>query len=320
MFCNCLVGLIFITLLISSRIGDTFLEWFYDKIDPQRGGGATSSLSNNLTAKSLDNSPQQDMPAHAMHRLHMISGQTDQKPVFTSNLSVNEFLLAKESGFEPLGLVMGSSIYHVGRITHKLFQSHEIKRISQARYQARELAMARMQKEAAMLNADGIIGVRLHVKGHDWGSHLSEFVAFGTAIRSTRENSYPIIDDLSKPFTSDLSGQDFWTLLQAGYFPIDLVMGNCVYYVNRKIVFESQYIEMSNYTQALYNARSLAMERMQAEAINVNAEGIVGARIEEEPYPNHKRVIEIFSIGTAIVSISEDHNILRPTIMMNLNK
>src|SRR6201986_2793410 len=33
---------------------------------------------------------------------------------FTSDLSVNEFLLVKQSGFEPLGLVLGSSIYHIG--------------------------------------------------------------------------------------------------------------------------------------------------------------------------------------------------------------
>ena len=30
------------------------------------------------------------------------------------DLSVNEFLLVKQAGFEPLGLVVGSSIYHIG--------------------------------------------------------------------------------------------------------------------------------------------------------------------------------------------------------------
>ena len=34
--------------------------------------------------------------------------------IFTSDLSVNEFLLVREVGFRPLGLVLGSSIYHVG--------------------------------------------------------------------------------------------------------------------------------------------------------------------------------------------------------------
>ena len=34
--------------------------------------------------------------------------------LFTSDLSVNEFLLVKEAGFEPLGFVVGSCIYHIG--------------------------------------------------------------------------------------------------------------------------------------------------------------------------------------------------------------
>ena len=34
-----------------------------------------------------------------------------------------------------------------------------------------------------------------------------------------------------QPFTSDLSGQDFWTLIRAGYAPLGLVMGSCVYHI-----------------------------------------------------------------------------------------
>ena len=37
-----------------------------------------------------------------------------------------------------------------------------------------------------------------------------------------------------RPFTSDLSGQDFWTLLNAGYRPLGFVMGNCVYNVGQQ--------------------------------------------------------------------------------------
>ena len=36
-------------------------------------------------------------------------------------------------------------------------------------------------------------------------------------------------------------------------------------------------VEMPNFTQALYEARELAMERMQTEADESQAEGIVGA-------------------------------------------
>lgn len=53
------------------------------------------------------------IPEDAMRRLaEMRPGQATS--LFTSDLSVNEFLLVREAGFRPLGLVLGSSIYHVG--------------------------------------------------------------------------------------------------------------------------------------------------------------------------------------------------------------
>ncbi len=39
--------------------------------------------------------------------------QQNKAGLFTSDLSVNEFLLVKQAGFEPMGLVVGSSIYHI---------------------------------------------------------------------------------------------------------------------------------------------------------------------------------------------------------------
>ena len=38
----------------------------------------------------------------------------DKDGFFTSDLSVNEFVLTTQTGFQPLGLVMGTSVYHVG--------------------------------------------------------------------------------------------------------------------------------------------------------------------------------------------------------------
>ena len=74
-----------------------------------------------------------------------------------------------------------------------------------------------------------------------------------------------------EPFTSDLSGQDFWTLLQAGYRPLEMVMGSCVYHVARQGPFSAmgnigQNVELTNFSLALYEAREIAMERMQTEA------------------------------------------------------
>src|ERR1043166_9222343 len=148
---------------------------------------------------------------------------------FTSDLSVNEFLLVKQAGFDPLGLVIGSSIYHIGDQQSSWKQSTEMAVLSQAMYEARELAMTRMEEEADQLGADGVVGVRLDIGRYEWGEHLAEFIAIGTAVKH-REGGIQRTAN-GRPFTSDLSGQDFWTLLASGHRPLGLVMGSCVYHV-----------------------------------------------------------------------------------------
>ena len=56
--------------------------------------------------------------------------------------------------------MIGSSIYHVGLQIGTWNQSREMDVLSQAMYHARELAMTRMEEEADLLGADGIVGVR----------------------------------------------------------------------------------------------------------------------------------------------------------------
>ena len=48
-------------------------------------------------------------------------------------------------------------------------QNVELPNFTQALYEARELAMTRMQDEANQLEASGIVGVRLEEKSHQWG-------------------------------------------------------------------------------------------------------------------------------------------------------
>jgi len=82
-------------------------------------------------------------------------------------------------------------------------------------------------------------------------------------------------------------------------------MGSCVYHVAQQGIGQwmrqiGQNVEMANYTQALYDARELAMERMQAEAVSLNAEGIVGTQINERSHGWGSHVIEFLAMGTAI--------------------
>jgi uncharacterized protein YbjQ (UPF0145 family) len=260
------------------------------------------------------------IPEDAMRRLaEMRPGSPGA--LFTSDLTVNEFLLVREAGFRPLGLVLGSSIYHVGLQVGRWSQNMELDKLSQAMYHARELAMTRMEAEADALGADGIVGVRLEIEFKEFGNDLAEFIAVGTAVKADEKGSWR--NDEGKPFTSDLSGQDFWTLVQAGYAPLGMVMGSCVYHIAHQRGFSAlsnvgRNVEIPQFTEALYDARELAMSRMQAEAEELHAEGIVGVQLLSLAHRWGGHTTEFFAIGTAVRPLRADHTIATPQLVLPL--
>ncbi len=277
-------------------------------------------MSDNVseTEPAYDPSSLEGVPEAGRTRL-----QQNQAGLFTSDLSVNEFLLVKQAGFDPVGLVVGSSIYHIGIQMANWKQSQEMTVLSEAMYGARQLAMTRMEEEADQLGADGVVGVRLDIGRYEWGQDMAEFIAIGTAVKH-REGKLHRAPN-GRPFTSDLSGQDFWTLLRTGHRPVGMVMGSCVYHVAHRGMLKSiaqtgRNVELENFTQALYDARELAMERMQAEAQALSAEGIVGVNLKESSHGWGSHTIEFFAVGTAIVP-SDDHDgkIEAPTPVLDLS-
>jgi uncharacterized protein YbjQ (UPF0145 family) len=263
----------------------------------------------------------------ALRRLAELRGdRRGGRTLFTSDLSVNEFLLVREAGFRPLGLVLGSSIYHVGLQVGRWSANQELEKLSQAMYHARELAMTRMEAEAHDLGADGIVGVRLEIEFKEFGHNLAEFIAIGTAVVGEQPpvggGTWRNNKDL--PFTSDLSGQDFWTLIQSGHAPLGLVMGSCVYHVAHRSALKAVgtfgvNTEVDTFTQALYDARELAMARMQAEAEQLDAEGIVGVQLKNLAHTWGGHTTEFFAIGTAVRPLAGDHVITTPTMVLSLN-
>lgn len=246
------------------------------------------------------------LPKGAAERLRAMRGRGDRPAFFTSDLSVDEFLLVDQAGFEPLGLVLGSSIYHVGFQWQRWRVSQELPVLTRAMYHARELAMTRMEEEADLLGADGVVGVRLLFKKYAMEGVL-EFQAIGTAIRHReRKGSFRTKD--GRPFTSDLSGQDFWKLVRGGYRPVSLSMGACVYHIAHLTFLQTlnqlgRNCEVTVYTEATYAARELALERMQAEALKRGGIGVVGVRVEESTWGWGANAIEFFAVGTTVVPL-----------------
>ncbi|MFD7681737.1 heavy metal-binding domain-containing protein [Streptomyces sp. NPDC060187] len=266
------------------------------------------------------------VPEDAMRRLAQLTPGT-KGSLFTSDLTVNEFLLVREAGFRPLGLVLGSSVYHVGIQLGRWSSNQELTKLSQAMYNARELAMSRMEAEASALGADGIVGVRLDIEFKEFGSDIAEFIAVGTAVKADGADPGPggtWRNNKGRPFTSDLSGQDFWTLIRAGYAPLDLVMGSCVYHVAHQrfgqvLTNTGRNVEIEPFTQALYAARELAMSRMQAEGQALDAEGIVAVRLTQHEHTWASHTTEFFAIGTAVRPLRDDHVVERPTLVLGLD-
>jgi uncharacterized protein YbjQ (UPF0145 family) len=75
---------------------------------------------------------------------------------------------------------------------------------------------------------------------------------------------------------------------------------------------------MPNNTQGLDEPREQAREGRQREWDELQAGGIVGARIIERSHGWGSHVIEFFAIGTAVIATSEDHEIEKPAMVLPL--
>jgi uncharacterized protein YbjQ (UPF0145 family) len=265
-------------------------------------------------------------PEAAEGRLAKTAGASEVG-VFTSDLSVSEYVLLGEAGFEPLGFVVGSSIYHVGLQISRWSQNQELQVLTQAMYDARELAMARMRAEADHLAADGIVGVQLRMQMYAWGQNCLEFVATGTAVRHLAGQGAHRAPD-GRAFTSDLSAQDFFRLLAAGAVPVAFVLGTCVYHIAHQSAMQSlrqtgQNQEMLQFTQGVYEARELALTRMQAEAVAAQSSGIVGVTVEVKNHVWGEHATEFLATGTAVRRLADEHRLPdtspKPTFTLGLD-
>ncbi len=257
------------------------------------------------------------LPLQAQKRLGQ---ETGAHPLFATDLNVGEFLLAGDEGYEAVGQVMGSSIYHVGWQYAPGLTSSELAVVTQAHLEARGLALGRLQQEATSLGAHGVVGVRLTTRAYEWGPGLLEFTAIGTAVRLRGAPA------AQTPFLSDLSGEDFWTLIRSGYLPKGLAMGFSAYFVysyGNMWSFRNQ--ELTAYSDGVYQARHRAMQRLQGDLVRLNADGVVGVKVDakrqliggDDNNPAHLEV-EFFALGTAIVAVPQRPRPGAPPLVLNM--
>ena len=233
----------------------------------------------------------------------------------TSDLSIDEALLLHSIGWEALELVCGVSMVSIPMGVWN-WGSGEITWASQGETAAMANAAARLQEECARAGGTGVVGVKVEVSLH---RHHVEIALVGTAVR-------PINGPRAagQPFLSDLSGRDFALLDQAGWLPLGIAFGTSFVYAPRRTAGTalrqaSQNVELTNFTEALYQARESAMERMQSSAIVLGATGVVAVNVYEGPVRFAGHAIGFTAWGTAVKVGPGGHRHIKPHVVLPMD-
>lgn len=227
--------------------------------------------------------------------------------MFISRLSVSEFVLNPH--LTVLGVVAGTVVYQA-REDECPESSRPMKPMTRARTRVLQAAYDKLEKQAHRLGASGVIGI--HTTHNALTEDLREHTVLGTAVGGCAPGAS------GRPFTCTLSGQDYFALTAAGYRPVGVALGVCVYYqqyhqrVQHAIAGSGQNVERSDFTRGLYTARRNALSALEAQAAALGAVGVLGITVETRRTLNRQgqasqgMMIEFTAIGTAVVASGGD--------------
>lgn len=268
-----------------------------------------------------------DLPPHAQERLAEIRSSG----TWGSALTSEEFAAIRSVGFEAAGQVLGAAVYNLGftggyscpgpwtgyggyqtrtQVSSRGYSYGSFAPLVKTMYEARRTAINRMVEECSVLGGHGVVGVQLTIGSFPSGG--LEFKAIGTAIRA------PGAMPLRRPFTSDLTGQDFAKLIRKGWVPAGLVLGISIgarhddWATRAQTRWGAGNAEVSGYTQLVNETRHDARQELAKDVKRLGAEGVViadlGMRVSERECPaaegSRDHIVETTAIGTAITRFS----------------
>jgi uncharacterized protein YbjQ (UPF0145 family) len=283
------------------------------------------------------------LPVAAQER---IEEQREGKAAWTSDLSVSEMAAIHHAGFEPVGMVMGSSVYRIaaqwgyttvygvggtaaggGRVRtypcthgfgyggsgyaggeHRYGYNWEHRYYEAGITEARNSSLRRILDEARGLGAHGVVGVRIMRRHLEGVGNSLEFTCIGTAVR--RPGAPPL---RGNPFMSHLDGVSFSKLLHGGYVPTALVMGIGAMEIDPGCTTEWQLRSWANarvpqISDGIEEARMLGIGHLEAEIADVDADGAVGVSTDFSTYElgGESMLVELFLLGTAVRRYAKD--------------
>lgn len=228
--------------------------------------------------------------------------EQDQK-MFSSAGDAQELYCHMDAGYQPLSFAFGNIAYSVGLGGGvlgllKTFVKGEIQEFSDVFNHTRHFALNRLLKNAYQNGANSVVGIRTNVMNFD-GFHEMYMVGTATQNQNLTLGKGEII-------SSDLTGEELWSLTKMGYAPIKLLISTSVYSLGIIGGFKSVLKgfvkgEISELTDMIYHAREQVFSRIEREAIQLEADEVVG--IKTYILEIGSGLIEIFAIGTAVKKV-----------------
>ncbi|HEY5267084.1 MAG TPA: heavy metal-binding domain-containing protein [Acidimicrobiales bacterium] len=257
-----------------------------------------------------------DLKAEVRRAIAFLDTAVTNSKSMTSDLSIDEELNLHSIGWEPVELVSGVSLFSIPFGCWNWGQG-EIDAASTAHAHAFHNAIARIHHDAAQAGGHGVVGVHIERSIHP--THV-EVSLVGTAVRPVGARA---IEDVNV-FVSDLSARDFTMLMVAGWEPLGLATGASFVFAPRRTMGavlqqQSQNVELTNFTEAMYSAREAAMERMQQAALGMHGTGVVEVKVVEGPMRFATHAVGFVAIGTVVRLVKPLHQLIRPTMVVSLN-
>jgi hypothetical protein len=261
-----------------------------------------------------------------------------------SLLTTRDFAALADTGFDPVGHVIGTAVVHLGFATVGVQCSGKpnwtprtdlasamrgpFNLLLRKTNGLRRLALSRAIKECEELGGDGIVGVTVRITPFPAGG--TEFTVMGTAVRA-RSSVRP-----ATPFSSHLSAQEFARLLRTGWVPVGLVFGIALAarhddtHTDNETAQSAGNCEVRSYTQLIRDVRRDAREQLKRAVVAQAGEGVVvdemTLRIGERECPavldQHDHTAEATILGTSIVSFRRSAAVpdRAPLTIMRLNR
>jgi uncharacterized protein YbjQ (UPF0145 family) len=279
----------------------------------RRRAAPLSEEEREVAAADLERIRGGGIPLGAEDRLKRVAASS--APVFTSDLTVNEYAVAQASGLTPIAQVMGSSVVQHGWQNYGWSSFgggvREMPSFAAPWNLVRQRSFDRLRQEAQFAGADAVIGIEMNVNSSVGGAGNVEYLVFGTAVRETTLAGR----DFPRPRMCTLSGQDVDKLRRIGAETLDVIGHTAVVcvelspYANQMMSSWWGNQEMIEVTQGVYAARQLAMDSVREQASRVGANDMVISTLthnidhheyESVGYRHHFFIVSMHVLGTAI--------------------